>query len=126
MNSFDAHENNDITFVHVQESNNILNCPISEEEIYIYMYSKSAKITTHGRVEISLIGLTRHKHYMPVPSQEPVIQWTSLFTCLLLFVLRCLNRLGRLLYFMNLTHFVFFVAFYSLLCSMDPLLKAIR
>ena len=34
LNSSDAHENNDITFDHAQESNNILNCPISEEEIY--------------------------------------------------------------------------------------------
>ena len=32
----------------------------------------------------------------------------SLFACLLLFVLRCLNRLGRLLYFMNIDTFCIF------------------
>ena len=45
---------------------------------------------------------------VPVPSQEPVVQWMSLFACLLLFVLRCLNRLGRLLYFMNIDTFCIF------------------
>ena len=102
MNSFDAHENNDITFVHVQESNNILNCPISEEEIYIYMYSKSAKITKHGRVEISLIGVTPPQILCACPKPgtcSPVDVFVYLF---IVIRFSCLNRLGRLLYFMNI------------------------
>ena len=42
---------------------------------------------------------------MPVPSQEPVIQWLSLFNCLLLFF-RCFNRVGRL--FINCDTFCIF------------------
>ena len=65
--------------------------------------------------------------YVPVPSQEPVVQWLSLFASLLLFVLRCLTRLVWWFYFMNVDIFCIFGAFYSLLWGMDPcpLLKAV-
>ena len=45
LNSSDAQENNNIIYDNIQESDNILNCPISEEDIYTCF--QFCKITKH-------------------------------------------------------------------------------
>ena len=69
--------------------------------------------TVRGRVDYPQTFLTHHKLYVPVPSQEPEIQFMSL--------LLCLSAICILIWHLVVTfecHHIF-VAFYSLICDQN-------